>query len=393
MRVFWIVLDSVGIGGAPDAQMFGDEGSNTLKRCYNSGKLKIPTLQKLGLFNIDGMGYGISTLHPMADYARAVEISMGKDTTTGHWEMAGLVSVRPFPTYPKGFPREVIDEFEKRTGCKILCNLPYSGTEVLKDYGQEHIKTGKLIVYTSADSVFQIAAHEDLVPVNKLYEYCETAREILQGEHAVARVIARPFTGVAPNFIRTERRHDFSLEPQGMTVLDTLVRTGKKVIGVGKIYDIFAGKGISETTPNYGNIANMNKTITIADQDFDGLCYVNLVDFDMIYGHRRDIAGYTEALNQFDRELQKLLGKMRKDDYLIITADHGCDPGFKGTDHTRECVPVLCYNPMRSVGVNLGTRETFADMAATIAQIFGLEYVCIGKSFLRPGDVTECGKI
>ncbi len=382
MRIFWIVLDSAGIGGAPDAGKFGDQGSDTFKRCFDSGNLKIPNLQKLGLFNIDGISYGAPAGQPMADYARLIEKSNGKDTTTGHWEMAGLVEENPFPTYPQGFPRELLAEFEKRTGRKTLCNLPYSGTEVIKDYGQEHEKTGALIVYTSADSVFQIAAHEEVIPVETLYEYCRTARTLLVGEHAVARVIARPFIGTYPDYTRTERRHDFSLEPQRETILDAAKKAGKAVIGVGKINDIFAGKGITETTPNHGNNANMEKMITLMDRSFDGICYVNLVDFDMIYGHRRNIAGYTEALNQFDRQLGEVLRKLRTEDCLIITADHGCDPGFSGTDHTRECVPMLCYQKDRT-GKNLGTRETFADIAAAIADLLGLSYDCDGKSWLR----------
>lgn len=382
MRIFWIVLDSAGIGDAPDAALFGDEGSNTIKRCYDSGKLKVPNMQRLGLFNINGMAYGESVQNPAGGYARLKEQSMGKDTTTGHWEMAGMISEQPFPTYPEGFPEEIIEEFEEKTGRKVLCNRPYSGTEVLKVYGKEHVETGNLIVYTSADSVFQIAAHEDVVPVEILYEYCKIARQILQGRHAVARVIARPFTGSYPNYVRTERRHDFSLEPKEETILDVVEKAGKDVIGVGKIFDIFAGKGITISTPNHGNPKNMEKVFEIAREEFDGICYVNLVDFDMLYGHRRDIEGYTKALNEFDEQLGTLLAIMKPDDTLFITADHGCDPGYKGTDHTRECVPLLYYGPEKCMKRNLGVRESYADIAATIAELLKVPYVGAGKSMI-----------
>lgn len=382
MRIFWIVLDSAGIGDAPDAALFGDEGSNTIKRCYDSGKLKVPNMQRLGLFNINGMAYGESVQNPAGGYARLKEQSMGKDTTTGHWEMAGMISEQPFPTYPEGFPEEIIEEFEEKTGRKVLCNRPYSGTEVLKVYGKEHVETGNLIVYTSADSVFQIAAHEDVVPVEILYEYCKIARQILQGRHAVARVIARPFTGSYPNYVRTERRHDFSLEPKEETILDAVEKAGKDVIGVGKIFDIFAGKGITISTPNHGNPKNMEKVFEIAREEFDGICYVNLVDFDMFYGHRRDIEGYTKALNEFDEQLGTLLAIMKPDDTLFITADHGCDPGYKGTDHTRECVPLLYYGPEKCMKRNLGVRESYADIAATIAELLKVPYVGSGKSMI-----------
>ena len=383
MRIFWIVLDSAGIGDAPDAALFGDEGSNTIKRCYDSGKLKVPNMQRLGLFNINGMAYGESVQNPAGGYARLKEQSMGKDTTTGHWEMAGMISKQPFPTYPEGFPEEIIEEFEEKTRRKVLCNLPYSGTEVLKVYGKEHVETGNLIVYTSADSVFQIAAHEDVVPVETLYEYCKIARQMLQGRHAVARVIARPFTGTYPEYVRTERRHDFSLEPKEETILDAAKKAGKDVIGVGKISDIFAGKGIVRTTPNHGNRKNMEKVFEIAREEFDGICYINLVDFDMLYGHRRDIAGYTNALNEFDEQLGTLLDIMKPDDNLFITADHGCDPGYKGTDHTRECVPLLYYGSEKCMKRNLGIRESYADIAATIAEMLNIEYHGEGKCMIE----------
>lgn len=381
MRIFWIVLDSAGIGKAPDASQFGDEGSDTWKRCYNSGKLEIPNMKKLGFYNIDEIDYGMPEEVPMGCYGRLHEKSQGKDTTIGHWEMAGMISEKPFPTYPDGFPQDVLDEFTKQTGRGILCNKPYSGTEVIRDFGKEHIETGKLIVYTSADSVFQIAAHEEIVPVEQLYEYCKIARKILMGDHAVARVIARPFIGSYPDFTRTDRRHDFSLVPPKITILDQLQTAGKDVIGVGKIYDIFAGKGITETTPNHGNTRNMEKVFELQKKEFDGLCYINLVDFDMKYGHRRDIEGYTNALNEFDVQLGEFLKNMKKEDILFITADHGCDPGYKGTDHTRESVPLLSYGAKLKQGVNIGTKDTYADIAATIGELFALEYEGDGRSF------------
>lgn len=381
MRAFWIVLDSAGIGKAPDAAQFGDEGSNTWKTCYDSGKLNIPNMEKLGIYHIDDMEYGNQDQAAEGCYGRLYESSQGKDTTIGHWEMAGVISPKPFPVYPDGFPEEVLAEFEKQTGRKVLCNKPYSGTDVIRDYGKEHMETGALIVYTSADSVFQIAAHEEVVPIETLYEYCKIARKILMGDHAVARVIARPFVGEYPNFTRTDRRHDFSLVPPKPTILDQLKAAGKDVIGVGKIYDIFAGQGLTETTPNHGNAKNMEKVFEIQKKDFDGLCYINLVDFDMMYGHRRDIPGYTNALNEFDEALGTFLANMRDDDVLFITADHGCDPGYKGTDHTREAVPLLGYSKAWKRGINIGTRDTYADIAATIGELFQIEYTGDGSSF------------
>lgn len=338
-------------------------------------------MEKLGIYHIDDMNYGDRSGDSVGCYGRLHEKSQGKDTTIGHWEMAGVVSPKPFPVYPDGFPKEVLEEFTKKTGRKVLCNKPYSGTEVIYDYGQEHVKTGGLIVYTSADSVFQIAAHEDVVPVEQLYEYCRIARQILMGDHAVARVIARPFIGEYPNYIRTDRRHDFSLVPPRPTILDQLKEAGKDVIGVGKIYDIFAGQGLTETTPNHGNDKNMEKVFELQKKHFDGLCYINLVDFDMIYGHRRNIPGYTEALNKFDMDLEKFIEGMSEEDVLFITADHGCDPGYKGTDHTRESVPLLCYGVPLKEGVNIGTRDSYADIAATIADLFRISYEGDGVSF------------
>ena len=320
---------------------------------------------------------------PSVLYGRLAEISNGKDTTIGHWEIAGLVSNDPLPVYPDGFPKEVLDEFTALTGRGVLCNKPYSGTEVIKDYGDEHVETGKLIVYTSADSVFQIAAHEDVVPLETLYEYCTKAREMLQGKHGVGRVIARPFIGTSGNYTRTSHRHDYSLLPPKTTMLDQIKDAGKDVIAVGKIKDIFAGKGITEFTYTQGNEEGIEKTLEYLDKDFDGLCFINLVDYDMLYGHRRDIDGYAKALAYFDEKLPEIMGKMREDDILMITADHGCDPGYtKTTDHTREHTPFLMYGK-NIAPRNLGTRDGFADIAATVLDYLGIEQKVAGKSMLE----------
>ena len=379
-RAFIIVLDSVGIGELPDAHLWQDEGSNTLRAIRTHKNFDCPNLTKMGLFNVETVGGGVDA--PTGSFARLGELSKGKDTTIGHWEIAGIVSPTALPTYPNGFPKEVIEEFEKRTGRKAICNLPYSGTEVIKDYGKEHIETGALIVYTSADSVFQIAAHEDYVPVSELYRYCEIARELLQGEHGVGRVIARPFTGEYP-FTRTANRHDYSLIPQGTTMLDVLKENGFATISVGKIYDIFAGKSVSESNRTTSNHHGMEVTLDIQKRDFEGLCFVNLVDFDMKYGHRNDIAGYAEAMTDFDRQLGEFLEGMREDDILIITADHGCDPATPSTDHSREYVPMLVYGNGIKGGVDLGTRGSFADISATVLDYFGLDQKGTkGTSFL-----------
>lgn len=379
MRVFLIVLDSFGVGNAPDAAAFGDEGSNTFKACFDSGKLNIPNMKKLGLFNIDGVDFGESEKKPLGAYARLVEESAGKDTTIGHWEIAGIISEKPLPVFHGGFPDEVIKEFERRTGRKTLCNKPYSGTEVIKAYGEEHMKTGALIVYTSADSVFQVAANENVVPVKKLYEYCEIARDILKGDYAVGRVIARPFVGTSPeNFVRTSNRHDFSLLPPSKTMLDILKDNGKDVLSVGKIIDIFAGQGITEFVRTVSNADGMVKTAEFQKKDFDGLCFVNLVDFDMKYGHRNDVAGYTNALNEFDIALGDFVKNMREDDVLMLTADHGCDPSTPSTDHSRECVPlIICGNNVKSG--NLGTRKGFTCIAKTILSMFNLKNTFFGE--------------
>ncbi len=375
-------MDSFGIGEEPDAAQFGDVGSNTLLSCTKSTYFKAPNLAKLGLFRIDGVRTATRLpeldIAPTGSYARLRERSMGKDTTIGHWEIAGLISPEPMPTYPNGFPDEVISAFEEKTGRKVLCNLPYSGTKVINDYGDEHVKTGDLIVYTSADSVFQIAAHEDVVPVEELYDICRIARAVLVGKHGVGRVIARPFTGTSGHYERTPRRHDFSLLPPKDTMLDVLSEASKDVIAIGKIQDIFAGKGITEYTYTTGNEDGINKTIEYMDRDFDGLMFVNLVDYDMLYGHRRDIDGYAKAVAYFDDKLPEIVGKLREDDILMITADHGCDPGFTAsTDHTREYVPLLCcgpgYAPAKGTrGGNLGTTTTFADVAASVLTYLGL---------------------
>lgn len=380
-RVFLIVLDSFGIGEMADAPQYGDVDVNTLRSVAASSCFHVPNLERLGLLCIDGVAEEpvirrlatVDKAQVTGRYARMAERSRGKDTTIGHWEIAGLVSKRPLPTYPQGFPKEVLEEFSRRTGRGVLCNLPYSGTQVIQEYGDAHMRTGDLIVYTSADSVFQIAAHEEIVPVEQLYAYCRIAREILKGEHGVGRVIARPFVGPAGGlFTRTPRRHDFSLEPPGVTMLDQLSQAGKSVIAVGKIQDIFAGKGITEHVYTSGNEEGISRTLEYLDRDFEGLCFVNLVDYDMLYGHRRDVDGYARALSVFDEKLPEIMGKMGPEDLLMITADHGCDPAYtKTTDHTREYTPFLMYGKNVCPG-NMGTRETFADIGATVLQYFDI---------------------
>ncbi len=386
-RVFLIVLDSCGAGELPDAAEFGDAGTNTLRSCSRSPRFSIPTLRRLGLGNIPGLDFLGAVDAPQAAVGRLAEQSRGKDTTTGHWEIAGVISKQPMPTYPEGFPPEVLDAFEAATGRGVLCNLPYSGTQVIHDYGREHIETGKLIVYTSADSVFQIAAHKSVVPLEQLYEYCRIARRILVGKHAVGRVIARPFEGEYPSFVRTAERHDFSLEPTGTTVLDVLSAAGLDTVGVGKISDIFAGRGIGRSYSTHGNREGMSITSEIANSEFHGLCFVNLVDFDMLYGHRRDVDGYAAALTEFDGWLDGFIRGMREDDVLMITADHGCDPAYTATtDHTREYIPLCIYGAgIRPVA--LGTRPTFADIGATVAGLLGAEPVQVGTDL--SGEVLK----
>ena len=381
-RVFLIVLDSFGIGEMEDAADYGDLGTNTLRSVASSAAFDMPNMGTLGLFNIDGVECRDKVSAPTARIARMREASRGKDTTIGHWEIAGIISKQPLPTYPEGFPQEVLEAFSSAVGRDVLCNKPYSGTEVIRDYGDEHVRSGKLIVYTSADSVFQIAAHEDVVPVETLYEYCRKAREILQGEHGVGRVIARPFVGTSGSYVRTSGRHDFSLEPPSVTMLDQMKAAGHDVISVGKIKDIFAGRGITEYVYTKGNAEGIDRTLAYMEQDFEGLCFVNLVDYDMLYGHRNDIDGYAAALTYFDRKLPELLGRMRDEDILMITADHGCDPGYTvSTDHSREHTPFLMYGKTVNP-VNLGTRNTFADIGATVLDYFDITPEIAGTSML-----------
>lgn len=371
-RVFLIVLDSVGIGEMPDAAAYKDEGSNTLFAVSSSKFFNMPNLKKMGLFNIDSVHIEKKEKTPIAAYARMCERSMGKDTTIGHWEIAGIISETPLPVYPNGFPREILENFSKETGRGILCNQPYSGTDVIRDYGKEHVESGKLIVYTSADSVFQIAAHEDIVPLDDLYGYCAIARKLLTGKHGVGRVIARPFSGTDGDYYRTTNRHDYSILPPRITMLDQMKEAGKEVIAVGKIHDIFGGQGITESVYTKSNKDGIEKTLYYLDIDFEGICFTNLVDFDMLYGHRNDIDGYARALKEFDDHIPQILEKLREDDILIITADHGCDPSTASTDHSREYTPLLMYG-LSIEPKNLGTRETFADISATILEYFGLE--------------------
>lgn len=393
-RVFLIVLDSFGIGYEPDADLFGDVGANTLLSVSGSEKFSIPNMEKMGLLHIQDArtADGKKTYHGELEgaYGRLREKSAGKDTTVGHWEIAGLISEKAFPVYPDGFPEEIIHAFEEKTGRKVLCNRPASGTEVIREFGEEQMKTGGLIVYTSADSVFQVAAHEEVVPLEELYRDCQIARELLTGEHGVARVIARPFEGKPGAFCRTANRHDFSLEPPGDTMLDYLKREGLETIGVGKISDIFAGKGISRRIPTKSNTDGMEQTLKIQKEDFEGLCFVNLVDFDMVYGHRNDVDGYASALNEFDTWLSAFQKGMKEDDVLLVTADHGCDPGFPGTDHTREYIPLLAYGKRIRKGVNLGSRESFSDIGKTVLDYFGIPNQIDGESM--DGEILDVKK-
>ena len=380
-RIFLFVLDSCGAGEMPDAAKFGDYNVNTLRSCSTSDKLSIPNMRAAGIGNIDGLDFLGPVEHPTGAFAKLAESSMGKDTTIGHWEIAGIVSPKPLPTYPNGFPEEVLKPFREATGRGVLANAPWSGTEVINKYGDEHVRTGDLIVYTSADSVFQIAAHEDIVPPEKLYEYCRIARNILRGEHGVGRVIARPFIGESGNYTRTSNRHDFSLEPPKETMLDAVKKAGLDSIAVGKIFDIFAGQGTTEHVYTKGNTDGMAKTMGYAEKDFHGLCFINLVDFDMLYGHRRNIDGYAAALTEFDTWLPKFMEKLDEDDLVMITADHGCDPAYLATtDHTREYIPLLILGKRVKPG-NLGTRTCFANIAATICDILNVPLETEGKSF------------
>ena len=380
-RIFLIVLDSCGIGQMPDCEAFGDRGVNTLASCAATGKLQLPNMIAAGLGNIDGVSCLPKTDAPTGAYARLTEASMGKDTTIGHGEIAGIVSPDPLPTYPEGFPEEILEPFRQATGRGVLANAPWSGTAVIDEYGKQHMETGDLIVYTSADSVFQIAAHEDIVPPEQLYEYCRIARKLLTGKHGVGRVIARPFIGTPGNFKRTANRHDFSLEPPKTTLLDAVKAAGMASIGVGKIHDIFAGIGLTDHVYNKSNADGMAHAYNYVNQKFAGLCFINLVDFDMQFGHRRDAEGYANALNEFDRWLGDFLPKLGQEDLLMITADHGCDPAYAATtDHTREYVPLLVLGKQVKPG-NLGTRASFADIAATCADLLGISLDTPGKSF------------
>ena len=381
-RIFLIVLDSFGIGAMPDSESFGDVGVDTLASCAATGKLHIPNMIAAGLGNIEGVTCLPRTDAPAGAYARLREASMGKDTTIGHWEIAGVVSPEPLPTYPEGFPQEVLDAFEAATGRGCLCNLPYSGTDVIRDYGAEQLRTGKWIVYTSADSVFQVAAHEEVIGLEALYDACHNARQLLRGRHGVGRVIARPFVGDPEDgFRRTSNRHDYSLEPPKATMLDAIKAAGLDSIAVGKIHDIFAGQGDTEYVYNKSNATGLEHTDRYAASDFKGLCFVNLVDFDMLFGHRRNAEGYAEALNEFDAWLGTFLPGLGEEDLVMITADHGCDPAYTATtDHTREYVPLLVLGKAVKP-VDLGTRESFADIAATVTELLKVDYDTSGESF------------
>lgn len=381
-KVILIVLDSVGVGELPDAAKYGDEGSNTLGNVAKAvGGISLPNMQKMGIGNIIDIEGVPAVKEPTAAYGKAAEKSAGKDTTTGHWELAGVILERPFPVYPDGFPPELIEEFEKRIGRKVLGNKVASGTEIIKELGDEHVKTGRPIVYTSADSVFQIAAHEEVIPVKQLYDICKIAREILRGEHGVARVIARPFVGKSGEYLRTYNRADFSLKPPHDTLLDKVVRAGMEVIGVGKIWDIFAGQGITKAMHTEGNMDGVDKTLEAIDMIQKGLVFSNLVDYDMLYGHRNDPVGYAKALEEFDGRLPEILEKLGDNDVLIITADHGCDPTTVSTDHSREYVPVLVYGDRIKAGVKLGTLSSFSDIGQTVTDFLGCLSLKNGRSF------------
>lgn len=380
-RVIWIILDSVGIGEAPDADAFGDLGADTLGHIVEKRGLRVPNMEKLGLFAIDGTALPKTEVIPIGAYGKAEELSNGKDTTTGHWEMTGIYTKQAFPTYPEGFPKDVMNAFLKQTGCKgYLGNIVASGTQIINELGDEHMRTGYPIIYTSADSVFQIAAHEDIIPIDELYRICGTAREILKGEHAVARIIARPFIKENDKYVRTSNRRDFSLKPTEESLLPYLKEAGYRVTAVGKIEDIFSGVGIGDAVHTKNNTDGMDKTIDFMETQHEGLIFTNLVEFDSTWGHRRDLEGYAQGLESFDNRLGQVITKMKEDDLLIINADHGCDPTFRGTDHTREYIPVLMYHKGMKEGINLGVLNTFADIGATIADNFGIKKLPIGES-------------
>ncbi|CEN83853.1 phosphopentomutase [Paraclostridium sordellii] len=381
-RVIWMVIDSVGIGALPDSEKFGDVNVNTLGNIVKAYKdIQLPNMIKLGLSNIDGIDSLDSIDNPIGSFGRASEVSKGKDTTTGHWEMTGVLVETPFKTYENGFPKEIIDEFERKTNRKVIGNKPASGTAILDELGEQQMKTGEVIVYTSADSVFQIAAHEEIIPLEELYKMCEIAREIMMGENAVARIIARPFVGKPGAFERTSNRRDYSLSPFEDTVLDTIKKSNLDVIGVGKIEDIFNKQGITEAIHTKDNMDGVDQTINYMKKENKGLIFTNLVDFDSKYGHRRDVEGYKKALEEFDARIPEIIDNMKDDDILIINADHGNDPTYKGTDHTREYIPVLVYGKNINKGYNLGTRKSFADIGATVADILNVELPKHGESF------------
>lgn len=381
-RIILFIIDSVGIGALPDASKFGDTGANTLENiARKEGGINLPNLRSLGLGNIDGITEIKGLDNPIGSYGKSEEVSQGKDTTTGHWEIAGLHLTQPFKTYPNGFPEEVMLEFKSRINSKILGNKTASGTQIIEELGEEHIRTGYPIIYTSADSVFQIAAHEDVIPLPRLYEMCRIARDIMMGEHAVARIIARPFTGTLGSFTRTSNRRDFSLNPPDETILDIAKKEGLDVIAIGKIEDIFNGQGITESIHTEDNMDGIDQTIKYLQKNNKGIIFTNLVDFDSKYGHRRDSKGYKNALEEMDRRIPEILNHLKHDDVLIITADHGNDPTFKGTDHTREHIPILIYGTSIKDNVNIGTRKTFADIAATISDILNISDTGKGTSF------------
>ncbi len=381
-RVIWMVIDSVGIGALPDSEKFGDVNVNTLGNIVKTYKdIKIPNMINLGLSNIEGVESLESINNPKGSFGRAKEVSKGKDTTTGHWEMTGVLVETPFKTYENGFPKEIIEEFERKTNRKVIGNKPASGTAILDELGEQQMKTGEVIVYTSADSVFQIAAHEEIIPLDELYRMCEIAREIMMGENAVARIIARPFIGTPGSFERTANRRDYSLSPFEDTVLDNIKNANLDVIGVGKIEDIFNKQGITEAIHTKDNMDGVDQTINYMKKDNKGLIFTNLVDFDSKYGHRRDVGGYKNALEEFDARIPEILENMKDDDILIINSDHGNDPTYKGTDHTREYIPILIYGKNVVNGYNLGTRNSFADIGATVADILNVDSPKNGKSF------------
>lgn len=382
-RIIWIIIDSVGIGALPDSKKFGDEDVNTLGNIVRNYKdIKIPNLINLGIGNINGVDFMDKIDKPIGSFGKCMEVSQGKDTTTGHWEMTGVLVKTPFKTFENGFPKEIIDEFEKRTGRKVVANKPASGTAILDEYGEHQMKTGDVIVYTSADSVFQIAAHEEIIPLEELYKMCEVAREIMMGDNAVARIIARPYIGNKKGeFERTSNRRDYSLNPFEDTVLDNIKGQDLDVIGVGKIEDIFNGQGITEAIHTKDNMDGIDETINYIKKDNKGLIFTNLVDFDSKYGHRRDAKGYKEALEEFDARIPEIVDAMGEDDILIINSDHGNDPTYKGTDHTREYIPVLVYGKSIKEGLNLGIRNSFADIGATVADILDVKLPNYGESF------------